>query len=223
MIKKLSVYLSGVGLVIVGLMASDVSATERFRLSEADKTYPQGFYVGGYGGFAFPQVDSYAGGQDFDETPTGVSGGGFLGYRVLLPRGFYYLYFALESDIGVYDAEVQAQEGDVTVDMDVHLQYGSDVLFGYKDEAWLVFLRGGWQRTRFDSTFTDDADSVTLSSWENGIRFGGGVDYGMGRWFIRLDYRRVLYRQSTGAIAAMSGYRFKWSDNRTHFGIGYRF
>ena len=224
MVKKLNACLGVTLLLTLGLMASDVSAAERFRRLSAEKTYPQGFYVGGYGGLSFPEVNSLVGPQFFEEVITGGFGGGFLGYRVLVPRGFYHLYFAVESDIGVHGAEFDEQEaGNVTANIDINLQYGADFLFGYKDEAWLIFARGGWQRTRFDSTFTDDDESTTSSAWENGIRFGGGIDYGMRRWFLRVDYRRVIYSSQNGVVPMAGDYRFKWTDNQTHIGIGYRF
>ncbi|MBC6496752.1 MAG: outer membrane beta-barrel protein [Alphaproteobacteria bacterium GM7ARS4] len=239
--------------------------------------YPHGLYVGAYGGSSFPAGTFSFSRQAFDsgERDIAISGGGFLGYEMFIPYSFYSLYVALEGVIGIDDAHIDetsirvrgnppmnviVRDDDgtnprmrnvtdlhATAREEVAYFYGADVRFGYKDGAWLVYVLGGWQRTRLEWTgslradYRVGADTLFVRKdsinerWINGVRFGGGLEYAMrGQWFVRLDYVHAFYADRKGALVFevqedssfvmdSSPYLLERSDNRLRVSLGYRF
>ena len=206
-------------LLIVGAflcVATSFAEAGSRALRAVQKDLVQGFYIGGYGSFSFPTVETGQEERTFDDFPTGFGGGGFFGYHVFVPRGFYQLAFALEGDIGVGSASSDDVSASPITKLRLRRYYGLDALFGYKEDFWFIFARGGWHRSRFDGRLSD----VAFRRWVHGVRFGAGLEYApRSRWFVRLEYIRSLHNRQHLANAAS----FKVTDNRSRFAVGYRF
>ena len=118
-------------LVLVGVflcLATSFAEGGSRALRATQKDVVQGFYLGGYGSFHFPTVETGQEEQTFDDFPTGFGGGGFFGYHVFVPRGFYQLVFALEGDIGVGSASSDEGSESALSALRLARYYGLDVL-----------------------------------------------------------------------------------------------
>ena len=181
-----------------------------------------GVYAGVQAGYGLGKADILF--TDPDDTVTldgigaeGPVGGIFLGYgRAVFQK--WHVGPELEGSLSNIEAEATANADSASAEVD--RTFGVTALLGYYlIDNGLLFARLGWARSRFESEINTDSDT----EWKNGLRFGGGLQFDLGkRLFLRGEYVATNYDD----FVFVSGEDRLEIDPWSHIfrlGLGYRF
>ncbi len=170
-----------------------------------------GFYIGAHvgGAWATDKVtdvngDWSAPGSSFHNDPTGIFGGGQLGYNYQMGH----FVFGPEIDLGYMDLDhsmaAPASMGGTNVVSTVHSGFYADVTgrLGYAIDRALVYAKGGYAYygggvENWTSDVSGSATTTGLSGWT----VGAGVEYKINpSWSLKAEYQHFDFGSSTNAV-----------------------
>lgn len=168
-----------------------------------------GFYLGAQVGAEQLNSDNTgprAGGtrKEDDIGGLGVSGGPFLGYGKTFNR--FYFGAELEADFSSSDPSSSRKPGGRRFSINKEHSFGASGRLGYVlDDNVLLYGRGGFVQTRFDTSLTTDIGATFgQANTETGSRFGVGAEIAATpNTFVRLDYTYTNY----------GGYQVQFTDS----------
>jgi outer membrane immunogenic protein len=185
-----------------------------------------GFYIGGFAGVAWSQVDTSgnviivtgSGAVPFGTIDTsGVFGGGQLGYNFEWGRFVY----GIEADLGGMDTgtTVDFSNRGLGGILQIHSSGGfvGDITTrgGYLFGNALVYAKGGWAFFTGDVRISDPSSTVNLdSSWFSGWTVGAGVEYLVApNWSLKAEYQYYDFSDSSNVGGTITSNTFKIGFN----------
>ena len=177
-----------------------------------------GFYVGGYGGYGWNDVDSdLAGGLDFDDDE--FEYGAFVGVQVdqLLGRTMGRAGVGMTGAVEVYYTESDAEETKDGITMEKDYDWGINFRPGltFLDQASSFGIKPygilGYRRTNFQAS----GGGASVDEEYNGFELGLGSELMAYNAFgVRLDYTHVFYKEDDGLDP---------SEDNLRLGVAYHF
>ncbi len=204
-----------------------------------------GFYVGGHvgGAWADMQTTDVVGwgstpGDKWDNNPTGVIGGGQVGYNYQT-GGFV---FGVEADFGGIGLSHKTNPyGYTDYFSSIDSGFYTDVTgrLGYAAGPALFYVKGGW--AYYDGTVSI-TDNIGISPWLcagsatchasasglSGWSLGGGIEYKMTpSWSVKGEYRYFDFGSATSnwidAYAAPWSFKHQLTADAVTVGVNYSF
>lgn len=158
--------------------------------SAQDEKSFSGFYVGAVVGY---DHNSISDGVD-SASKDGVAFAAVLGYDADLGA----MVVGAEAEFG--DSTAQVEQSDVLAAGDkAVLAAGRDIYVGGRIGAkiatnYLLYGKVGYTNFRLDGTYTSGSTVLKEHVGVGGMRFGGGIQYSMGRFAMRAEYRYSDYQ-----------------------------
>lgn len=234
----------GMGLAAAGLLvfATQADAADIYAPPPPPVAFPvaapaplwTGFYGGAHVGGAWADLsttdlDGYwsTPGQRTDQSPSGVFGGGTIGYNG--QRGG--VVFGLEADFGYMDLNgskfLTTPAGYVNDTASSHISTGfyGDVTgrLGWAWGPWLLYGKGGLAVLEATTNVKDSlyANLATNDTTRIGWTAGGGVEYLWNpAWSVKVEYQYFDFGTASSNLASYS-FNHDLDINTVKFGINY--
>ncbi|MFZ3481877.1 outer membrane protein [Sphingomonas sp. 3-13AW] len=149
----------------------------------------------------------------------GASFGAELGYDVQINRVVFGSYVGGEYSTAELCSEVYGTD-ELCFKSKRNLNVGARLGFAFAGDA-LVYAKGGYSNGRVSVEYTDFAydESVRAGVNRDGFHVGAGVEFPIGRFYVKGEYLHVNYSKYRIDTATF----IDASRDQGRFGIGYRF
>lgn len=149
----------------------------------------------------------------------GASFGGELGYDAQFDRIVVGAYVGGEYGTAKLCGEVYGTD-DLCIKAKRNLNAGARLGYAFGSDA-LVYVKGGYSNGRVTAEYIDFAtdEGFREGAGRDGYHFGGGIEFPVGRFYVKGEYVHVDYANYRIDTAAFIDAK----RDQGKFGIGYRF
>lgn len=196
----------------------------------------QGFYLGASIGYGWESANNTFGTVVAAASPSGVIGGGYIGYNWLAGQSFV---LGLEGDIEGSGIQQNRTVAALPVlGLGVGLALGNSINIsntfrasvraraGVTMDRALLYVTGGMAYGQFAATMRwGNALSETWSNGRAGWTVGAGLDYALtNNWIARVEYRFTSYGNFSRVSPIFGGtITQRVNDNAIRVGVAYKF
>lgn len=186
-----------------------------------------GLYLGGQIGYAWgnDNFSGYGPGYSFsgvNATPSGVVGGGHVGYNYQLNQ----FVIGLEGDVEGLSYGKAYQFGNTTYNSHIPVQGSIRGRLGFELDRALFYVTGGGSFADFNTTYQTPFGFNSFSRSVAGWTIGGGIEYAItNNWTARAEYRYADYGSFTDYPYSAPGTSSTHHEttNAVRLGFSYKF